>query len=105
MSINNAIVDAPGGPFQNSPDNADTCSLDETCSLFTTDSMQMMDLDGYNRPVSMLSYRSSNETLTGHESLTDHEIHIKNRWARINEISKDYEKHNSAHKYINPLRY
>jgi len=103
---------APGGPFDGSTDAGDTCSLDETCSLFTADFTTESFLDGFNdRPISMMSYRSSipDQSRFKVPELAEKSrmAHFKNRWAKINEISKDYEKHAglSKFKYYNPLRY
>ena len=103
--INSFFPDAPGGPAESSIDNADTCSLDETCSLFTTDSYN----DAYDRPISMMSYQSSicgqPNAINVNTGAAEHPrlAHLKNRWARINQISKDYDKHTVSNKYVNPL--
>ena len=52
----------------------------------------------------MMSYRSSVDG-TDRESKAQDQIkpQIKNRWAKINQISKDYDKYTLSKTYANPV--
>ncbi|CAG5112646.1 Oidioi.mRNA.OKI2018_I69.chr2.g6837.t1.cds [Oikopleura dioica] len=114
--------DAPGGPFVKDGAN-DSDSFDDSCSLLTSDSYNLDGIQSVagDRPVSMMSYQSSimpryqmdpaqlgslNRLYADRRKPTkDEDLRmqtIKNRWAKINAISRDYEKTPSLSKrYMN----
>lgn len=100
----------PGGEdYKNSLsyDDEDNCSIDDGCSLYTTDSLMTNTLSSYNKELhSSQMYDSvfnrSNSRMSNDPRLQS----ISKRWAKINEISKDYEKHSNITqklKFHNPL--